>query len=328
MNGQDRHLSGDSFNAYLSTGVPLEHPIDGTPRLVLFLDPDTRRIGLRGPARSNEAPAATGLENLTIAVAHHQGNRLIEIAVEEPRLFADAYPVLCGVADRTQLDGMSISRALQETLRSLGHLIRAEQALTREVETGLLGELGLLAGLATETTPQSALQAWRGGTEEHDFGLAELDVEVKTTTSESRRHRISSVTQLQPTGERPLWLLSLQVTPAGAAGTTLAELIQRVRALFPTALLRDDFDTQLQAAGWRHRYADTPLQRWRLRTGPALFRVTTDFPRLSPAMLTAAGVDLDAVTDIRYSLNLDGRTPDPAPEALQDVVATGRQELR
>lgn len=328
MTGQDRHLSGDSFNAYLGTGLPLEHPIDGDPRLVLFLDPDNRRIGLRGPARVNETPAATGLENLSIAVAHHQGHRLIEIAVEEPRLFADAYPVLCGVADRAQLDGMPISRALQETLRRLGHLIRTEQVLTREVETGLLGEMSLLAGLIAVTTPESALQAWRGGTEEHDFGLPDMDVEVKTTTSESRRHRISSVTQLQPTGDRPLWLLSHQVTPAGSAGTSLAELIQRVRAMFPTALLRDSFDKRVQAAGWRHRYADTPLERWRLRTEPTLFHITSGFPRLSPAILTAAGVDLDAVIDIRYSLDLSGRTPDPASSPLHDAVNTGRQELR
>lgn len=328
MTGSNRHLSGDSFTAYLATGLPLEHPIDGDPRLVLFLDPENRRIGLRGPAQNNETPAATGLENLTIAVAHQRGNRLIEIAVEEPRLFADAYPVLCGVADRAQLDGMPLSNALHETLRRLGHLIQTGQTLTREVETGLLGELSLLTGLMAVTTPPLALQAWRGGTEEHDFGLALLDVEVKTTTSESRRHRISSVKQLQPTGKRPLWLLSLQVTTAGSGGTSLAELVERVRARVPTTTLRDDFDGRVRAAGWRHRYADTPLTRWRLRTDPAIFQVTDGFPRLSPALLVAAGVDLDAVCDIRYSLNLDNRAPDRAPGPLHDAVNAGQQELR
>jgi len=328
MTDHDRHLSGDSFAGYLATDLLLEHPIEGTPRIILFFDPDNRRIGLRAPARSNEAPGRTGLEHLSISVVHHGGQRMIEIVVDEPRLFADAYPILCGVADRTQLDHMPVSRALNETLRRLGHLIRAEQTLTREVEAGLLGELSLLAGLTAVTTPELAIQAWRGGTEEHDFGLPDLDVEVKTTTSESRSHRISSLTQLQPTADRPLWLLSLQLTRAGSGGTDAAEMIRRVRTLFATATLRDEFDARVQAAGWRHRYANDALQSWRLRTDPALFHVTADFPRLTPAILAAGGVDLDAVSDIRYRIDLTGRAGGQAPGPLSDAVNAGRQELR
>jgi hypothetical protein len=328
MTGQDRHLSRDSFIAYLATGLFLEHPIEGTPRVTLFFDPENRRIGLRAPARSNEAPAGTGLEHLVMQVVHRDGHRMIEIAVDSPRLFPDAYPILCGVADRTQLDNMPASQALAETLRRLGHLIRSEQTLTREVETGLIGELSLVAGLVATTTPEGALQAWRGGTEEHDFGLPHLDVEVKTTTSETRIHRISSLTQLEPTGDRPLWLLSLQLTKAGSGGTNVAELVRRVRALLPTSTLRDGFDDRAQAAGWRHRYADDTLQCWRLRTEPALFHITADFPRLTPAMLTRGGVDLDTVTDVRYRINLAGRPSGHAPGPLHDAVNAGRQELR
>ncbi|RZU51205.1 putative PD-(D/E)XK family protein DUF4420 [Krasilnikovia cinnamomea] len=328
MTGHERHLSNDSFAGYLATGLLLEHPIEGDPRVVLFFDPDNRRIGLRAPARSNETPGNTGLEHLSMSVVHHDGHRMIEIAVDEPRLFADAYPVLCGIADRTQLDHMPVSRALHETLRHLGHLIKAEQTLTREVETGLLGELSLLAGLVATTTPEAALQAWRGGTEEHDFGLPHLDVEVKTTTSENRCHRISSLTQLQPTTHRPLWLLSLQLTKAGSGGITVAEMVTRVRGLLTTVPLRDEFDVRLQAAGWRHRYADDTLQHWRLRSDPALFQVTAGFPRLTAAMLTAAGADLNSVSDVRYRIDLTGRSPDQPPGPLHDAVDAGRQELR
>ncbi|MEV6487098.1 PD-(D/E)XK motif protein [Actinoplanes sp. NPDC051633] len=327
MTANERHLSGDSFASFLNLGVPVDHPLDGTPRLILFIDPDNGRIGLRGPLRAKDAPAATGLEHLSIQIVHLGGERMVEIAVDNPALFADAYPVLCGVADRAQLDGMSLSEALRETLRRLGHLIRAEEKLTREVETGLLGELVLLIGLATTERPEVALRCWRSGGEEHDFGLRQLDVEVKTTTSESRIHHISSLTQLQQTGDQPLWLLSLQVTTAGAGGTTLAELIQRVRALLPTPALRDDFDECAHAAGWRHRYADAPMQRWRLRTEPSLFAVTAGFPRLTPALLSAAGIDLGVVKDIRYRLDLSSRPFDQAPEALRAAVAAGKQEL-
>ncbi|MEV0606590.1 PD-(D/E)XK motif protein [Polymorphospora rubra] len=328
MTGLPRHLSGDSFSSYLAAGLPLEHPIDGRPRIVLFFDPQNRRIGLRGPARRTETPAETGLAHLAVTVVHHDGQRMIEIAVNEPRLFVDAYPVLCGVADRTQLDDLPMSRALGETLRRLGHLIRAEETLTREVETGLIGELSLLVGLAATTAPDQALHAWRGGGEEHDFGLPDIDVEVKTTTSEYRSHRISSITQLQPTGDRPLWLLSLQLTEAGTGGRTVAWMIERMRCLLPTAALRDEFTAHAQAIGWRHRFADNALDRWRLRTAPALFHVTAGFPRLTTGMLAAAGVELDTISDIRYRVDLTGRGTDHAPASLRDAVVAGQQELR
>ncbi|MBM0224346.1 PD-(D/E)XK motif protein [Micromonospora sp. ATA51] len=328
MTVPDRHLSGDSFASYLATGVPMEHPVEGMPRVILFTDPANHRIGLRGPARSNETPRPTGLEHLSMKVVHQGADRLIEIAVDNPRLFADAYPVLCGVADRAQLDGMPLSSALAETLRRLGHLIRAEDALTREVETGLIGELCLVAGLAGTNSPELAVRAWRGGTEEHDFGLPDVDVEVKTTTSENRIHRISSATQLQPTGDRPLWLLSLQITKAGSGGTTVAALMARVRQMIPAGAVRDDFDACTRHAGWRHRYADGVLQRWRLRSAPTLFEVTDTFPRLTEDLLKAAGVDLHHVTDIHYRLDLTGRPADTPPELLRAAVTAGRQELQ
>ncbi|MCG5446137.1 PD-(D/E)XK motif protein [Micromonospora sp. NIE79] len=328
MTSPDRHLSGEGFAAYVATGVPMEHPVDGTPRVILFTDPANHRIGLRGPARGNETPAPTGLEHVSTTLVHDGANRLIEIAVHDPRLFADAYPVLCGVADRAQLDGLPLSAALLETLRHIGHLIRPEDTLTREVETGLIGELCLVAGLAATISPDAAIAAWRGGTEEHDFGLPDVDVEVKTTAGERRIHRISSVGQLQPTGDRQLWLLSQQITKAGSGGRTLAELVDHVRQMMPAGGQRENFEDLVRRAGWRSRFAAGPLQRWRLRSEPALYRVADTFPRLTGDLMRAAGVDLSRITDIRYRLDLTGRSTDPAPEPLRIAVSAGRQELQ
>src|SRR5205814_8892333 len=96
----ERHLSADSFAAYLHGDEPTEHPLPGTPRLHLFIDPDRVRIGLRGPAGPREVPVATGLEHVTVRAVHHQQRRMIEIEISDARLFTDAYPVLCAVADR------------------------------------------------------------------------------------------------------------------------------------------------------------------------------------------------------------------------------------
>jgi hypothetical protein len=324
----DRHLSADSFADYLRRPAPHDHPIFGEPRLILFIDPPNGRIGLRGPAAHNETPHPTGLEHVSVRAVHHDQLRMIEISVNDSRVFEDAYPVLRGVADRVQLDGRTMTDALTQTLRRLGHLLRPEETLSRQVETGLLGELCLFAGFAPSVGTVTTLAAWRGGqAEEHDYGFADLDIEVKTTTSERRAHWISALSQLVPTGSRPLWLVSFQITKAGAGGRTLAELIAHIRGLCTGDADRRTLDDLLHAAGWRERYITTCDQRWRLRTPPAVYAVTAGFPRLTPDMLQAAGVDEAHVTDVTYRLELTGRPADPPPAPLADAVTTGSQEL-
>lgn len=323
-----RHLSVDDFSHYVRTGVPIEHPIPGAPRILLFTDPQRARIGLRGPAVAHETPPVGELENLTVCAVHHDGQRMIEVAVTDPTIFTDAYPLLCAVADRVQLDGHPLTRALAETVRRLGHLLRREDSLPIEVEAGLLGELVVVAGLARTAGTVAALEAWRTHPgEEHDFGLPRLDVEVKATTSERRTHWISSLTQLVPTGQRSLWLVSVQITRAGADGTTLGELIRRVRDLFAAAGDPDPFDARLRSAGWRDSYNVHAQQRWRLRTPPAGFAVIPGFPHLTPDLLTAAGIDSTHITDVEYRLDLTGRHQDVCPDDLARVLAVGQQEL-
>ncbi|WP_406077243.1 PD-(D/E)XK motif protein [Micromonospora sp. NBC_00858] len=323
----DRHLSTDSFADYLRSPVPIDHPIPGLPRIVLFVDPQSSRVGLRGPATPHEVPPL-GLEHLTVHAVHHDGQRLIEIAVTDSRLFVDAYPLLCAVADRVQLDRQTITAALTETLRRLGHLLQTEDVLSQEKETGLVGELLVLAGLAHTVGPDTALASWRGGqAEEHDFGLPDHDIEVKATVSERRTHWISSLTQMVATGERPLWLVSLQVTSAGSGGRTLPDLIAGVRTRLPSTTQCTAFDDLLRSSGWRDRFGATCQRRWRLRTPPEAFQVTEAFPRLTPRLLADAGVDGTRVTDIRYRLDLTGLTGHPMPQILTDALTRGQLEL-
>lgn len=324
----ERHLGTESFATYLRSPVPIDHPIPGTPRVILFFDPHTRRIGLRGPATPNETPPAA-LENLTVRAVHHDGQRMIEIAVTDPRLFTDAYPLLCAVADRVQLDRQTMTGALAETLRRLGHLLRSEEVLSPETETGLVGELLVLTGIAHALGPDAALASWKGGqAEEHDFGLPDHDIEVKTTLSERRAHWISSLTQLVETGDRPLWLVSFQITAAGSGGRTLPELVARARALMTSPARRTELDNLLLSAGWRERYEATCQRRWRLRTPAEVFRVNGSFPRLTPRLLADAAIDATYVTDIRYRLDLTGRTGDPPPPTLTEVLSKGQLELQ
>jgi len=322
-----RHLSPEGFAAYLRGTAPIELHVAGTPALRLFVHQRTR-VGLRGPARLDEQAPPTGLEHLTVQVVHYNGQRMIEISVTDPLLFEDAYPVLCAVADRVQIDGRSVTEALTRTLHQLGDLLQPEAELSRETEIGLLGELSMLAGAIQTSGPVSAVQSWRGwDREEHDFGLPECDVEVKTTTVERRAHRISSLTQLVPTPGRPLWLVSIQVTPAGSGGRTVSQLVERVRGLVTDDDRLRQLNQHLRAGGWRDRFQFTAVDTWRLRSATLPYRVDDTFPRITPALLHAAGISNDHITDASYRLDLTTLTPNKPPSELAATIAQAEKEL-
>lgn len=318
----ERHLSTETFAGHLRHTALMDPPVPGEPRLVLFTFPGDR-VGLRGPARPGERPAPTGLEHVTVRTVHHGGRRMIELVSRTP--VCSSTPTPCsGPSPTGQLNHQPMTSAVRDTLRQLGRLLQPEATLRRSTETGMLGELCLFAGVAVTAGPAVASQAWRGAlSEEHDFGFPGYDVEVKTTTYEQRRHTIESLTQLVPTGTRPLWLVSVQVTVAGHDGATLPELIGRSRALLSAGADRIRFHDLLHAAGWADRHTTSCGTRWRLRTPPATFIVDAGFPRITPAMLQAQ-TDLARVTDV----DLTGRPEDNPPDLLRTALTAGQQELR
>ena len=61
MNGASpgRHLSLDAFRQYLSSGVPMAHPVPGEPRVLVFIDPDGPSIGLPSDWRTSLSGTVT-----------------------------------------------------------------------------------------------------------------------------------------------------------------------------------------------------------------------------------------------------------------------------
>jgi hypothetical protein len=320
-----RHLSSANFAEYLAAGVPLEYPVKGKPRLIFLIDPKRPAVGLRLPRRHNQPVPVTGLEHFQVRAAHAGGERCLEVLVTDRRLFTDAYPVLLAIADRLQIDGLSLEAALHDTLRILSRLLERVDMLPAEKEVGLFGELLFLRSLVRGLGPDEAVSAWLGpDAAEHDFGLRGLDLEVKTTTAERRTHWIGSLTQLVPNPNRPLWLVSYQVTKAaGDHGVTLAGLIDAIRGDLASLSAREDFEARLTMAGWRDRYSQSMRTRWGERGRPVAHEIVHDFPHLTPSLLTNAGVALTHVPEVRYRIDLNGRQLDRLPAILGTVLGQG-----
>jgi hypothetical protein len=160
--------------------------------------------------------------------------------------------------------------------------------------------------LAAVVDAEVAVGAWRGpDREEHDFGLAEIDLEVKTTISEKRSHWINSLSQLAPSPGRPLFVLSIQLTTVGSEpGLSLPQIVAGARALpaAPMAQLND----RLDSAGYQDRHADLYLTRWRFRSEPAFFAVDGRFPALTLARIASGVPSTERIEDVRYRIGLDG----------------------
>jgi hypothetical protein len=282
-------------------------PVKGLPDVTIIIDPSEPRIGLRVPVHTGQSPAVTSLRNVRVEEVANPGGGQLEVSVTDPELFLDAYPLLCAMADRIQLDGMEPAAAVDHVLETSRRLLARRERLPHEREIGLFGELQVLDRLISVLGPKAALASWRGpDDEEHDFGFASLSAEVKTTTSERREHWIESLTQLLPPGSRELWLVSIQLTGAGPdGGLRLPELVMRVRAHCQG--FRSEFDGRLGAVGWDDSQADLYPWSWWPRGAVGLYLIDEDFPRLTPAAIHRLGLSVAAIREVRYRIDLTGR---------------------
>ncbi len=293
-------------------GVPVIVPLTGTPELRLWIDSTRRRLTLRAPSSSGTQLPVNTLAHVSVETVIENGVSYVEISTTDKDLVFDGYAMLMAVADRIQLGGAEAVAALEETLATWGAILAARARLSPGAEIGLFGELLVVRGLLAADA--AGIGAWRGGFgEEHDFGFAEADLEVKTTSGERRHHWIHGLAQLLGTDGSPLWILSLQITRGGdGQGLRLPELIDEVLAAVD-GQGRDRVEQNLAGAGWHEAQRDLYVERWRPRTAPLLLRVDGRFPRLTAPLLSALAVDTGSLHRVDYEIDLTDRQPSPDP---------------
>lgn len=320
----DRHLRPEGLEEYLGSGVPALVPIAGEPEVFLVVDPPLKRVAVRVPWSEGELPDVGPYRHFTAETTVRDGARWAEFAVTGGDVLMDAYPVVCAVADRVQQQGMPFALAVTDVLGTYHELLRGLGRLTDQEEVGLFGELLVLDHLLGELPEPEAVAAWRGAaSEEHDFGFDDNDVEVKTTIAEARRHWVGTVTQLSPTQQRPLWILSLQLTTAGVGGLTLPELIAGIRHKLIDGEVRHRFEGRLIDVRWSDDQTALYARRFRLRSDPAAFRVGPGFPAITIPALSTAGLPVERIASVSYLIDLSGLAPDPPPPVLESITARG-----
>jgi hypothetical protein len=322
MSEEGRQLNAQSLPAHWNSGVPMLIPLEGDPRLFLRVDAPHQRLTLRTPVGPEERVPVDALTHVQIAVVTDAEQRYLEISTIDERLLIDGYTMLSAIADRIQLDGISPVAALEETLAKWHAILSARTRMSQQAEIGLFGELLVLESLLSRHG-DAAVDSWRGPLgEEHDFGFADADMEVKTTIGERRRHWIHGLDQLSPTPPAPLWLLSVQITRGGLeSGRRLGRLVADGREAIQHDVTKTRLSERLAANAWREADDELFSQSWRLRSEPLALYVDDAFPRLTSQRLVSCGMNIETIGQINYEIDLSGRkTPEISAGTIDDLV--------
>jgi hypothetical protein len=326
VTSSSRHLTVERLTEYLNSGVLAAVSIPGTPQVMLVINPQAHELAVEVPWNGESVASLSEYAHLEASVVVRDRKDWARLSITDPSQLFDAYPVLCAVADRIQLEGKTFNEAVIDVVGSFRDLLASLARLSPEREVGLFGELIVFRRLITAVGIHVALAAWSGpSAEEHDFGLPDMDLEVKTTTSEERRHWIGSLSQLRATPGRVLRLVSIQLTAAGAApGASLPGLVAAVRNQIYDRNALTAFNDRLSAGGWRDDQADLYSRSFRLRTLPAVFLVSDTFPALTEAVLDWAGLSVERFLEVSYRLDLKGLpTEHPLPTTLAALELEG-----
>lgn len=315
------HLTADDLEKYFRQPLPAVRRLSAQPPTYLLIDPATEQIRLRVPPEPG-FPDVMAFDRITFEVVRELGedDEWFELAIDATDNHHEAYLVMAAIVDLV-VSGTPFTDAVTEGLRSFQELLLRKRRLTDEQQIGLFGELLLLEHAITHVPAPDVVGAWTGtDQEEHDFLFEALNVEVKTTRSEKRIHVITSASQLQPSPERPLYLLSVQVTAAGAAaqGRGLGDVIGNIREDLPEPS-RHLFDKKLEEIGWRDDDAELYQRRWVLRSAPRAFLIDDDFPALTPSRIAAIVPQASHVIGVQYRLDLTQLEADATiPELLEE----------
>jgi len=299
-----RHLSRSALDEYLGHSSPSVLTIPGEPKCRLVVDPEHRRIALRA-VYDGRSLLALDLEYIDLQVISENQERWYEVGIEYAQHPHESYLFLSDISDLLQQEGCTFDVAVESAVATFEQILAHSRSLSRQEEIGLFGDLIFLLSCIQTTTVDEAIAAWKGfERNEHDFVFPSGAFEIKTTTSEARRHRISSLEQLSPLPDSPLWLMSIQLTPATpATGRTLSEVVDETRELTSND---PELDGSLARAGWRERDRTTYRTSYRLRSTPAAYRIDADFPALTRSVIARGCAHPESILDATYIVDVTG----------------------
>ena len=309
-------LSQEALREFFDNPYVYRHSHGDNDEYTITVDSERRTIMLEAP--DDGTARDTGLlKNVIVDHADDEGRQRLTIEVGDmpEASYSLAFSVYKGMEA-----GATFASALETAIESFRAVIAKKQKMSAEQVAGLYGELIVLERLISEFGTERALEMWMGpDAEEHDFGLPEFDLEVKTTLSEKRSHVISGADQLKPREDTDLWLMSIQLTRVGGgSGASLDDKCMELIGKFGP--LHRAFREGLRKAGWTIDDHGLYSERFDVRNKPRAFHVTEEFPAITSARLAAAVPGHDKLSDIRYRVDVSALRYGRPDTAFRDFV--------
>lgn len=304
-------------------GLVVPYRLGSSGSGLLEIDGKRKSVTIRWPlAPSGTLTGLTGFKNLVFRVIGEVGSedRQVELTLD-----ATSHPeatLAFASAVVTQLMGDSdFEKSIRSSIKAMRAFLQELDVLSIERALGLMGELLFLKSVIAKHGLRSGLESWMGPPKgEHDFSLPDAEFEIKTTRSERRVHRISSATQMEPSLERTLYLVSIQLTEAGpgVGGFTLPGLISSVRDEIGEG--SNNFEQYLYEAGWRDWFEDLFTQKYQFRDRPQAYLVDEAFPAITKDLILDVVSHGELVESVAYKVDVGGLSPTLGIEEVEGVA--------
>lgn len=308
-------------------GLVVPYRLGNSGSGLLEIDGKRKSVTIRWPLASSATfKGLKGFKNLTFLVIGEVGSqdRHVELTLD-----ATSYPeatLAFASAVVSQLMGDSdFELSIKSSIKAIRAFLQELDVLSTERALGLMGELLFLKSVIAGHGLRKGLESWMGPPKgEHDFSLPDAEFEIKTTRSERRVHRISSASQMKPSLERKLYLVSIQLTEAGPGDRafTLPSLINSVRDEIGES--SNNFEQYLYEAGWRDWFEDVFTQNYQFRDEPHAYLVDESFPAITKDLILDVVSNGDLVESVVYKVDVGGLSPTPGIAEVEGVTKVNR----
>ena len=174
--------------------------------------------------------------------------------------------------------------------------------LTIEKQIGLFGEIQTLKEvLGKKFDKEASLSYWTGPSKKHDFTLPNTLIEIKTTSTDSKKINTSSTNQIAPVYDKKLKLIFIQLKKS-IDGLSLSEVIDNYSKILKevSELLFNDFILKLTQCGYLDMHKNEYDQKYKIDKFN-FYNIEKNFPYIKEYVVPDGLSDLS----ITYKIDLE-----------------------
>ena len=174
--------------------------------------------------------------------------------------------------------------------------------LTAEEQIGLFGEIQILKEiLGKKFNLGTSLSSWTGPSKKHDFTLPNTLLEIKTTSTDTKKINTSSTNQIAPVYDKKLKLIFIQIKK-NINGSSLNEVIDSYSKILKeeSELLFNDFILKLTQCRYLDIHKSEYKQKYKIDKFN-FFNINDNFPYIKEYVVPDGLSDLS----ITYKIDLE-----------------------